>query len=121
KTLEKEEDTRNEIFKQTGLYNDLNNLADGQLERLDEEEQKRIKNLLKTNEIKVEEGNILQQLKNKNTEYDEQISKLEESRKKEGANKDEINNQIKSLENKKKMNDEIKRQRSEEHTSELQS
>src|SRR5699024_2235116 len=34
KTLEKEEDTRNEIFKQTGLYNDLNNLADGQLERL---------------------------------------------------------------------------------------
>jgi len=110
KTLEKEEDTRNEIFKQTGLYNDLNNLADGQLERLDEEEQKRIKNLLKTNEIKVEEGNILQQLKNKNTEYDEQISKLEESRKKEGANKDEINNQIKSLENKKKMNDEIKRQ-----------
>src|SRR5690625_7784355 len=56
KTLEKEEDTREEIFKQTGLYNDLNNLDDGQRERHDDEEQKRIRNLLKTDRKSVEEG-----------------------------------------------------------------
>lgn len=110
KTVKEQENARQKIYEQTGLYNDLNKLVDGQLSRLDKEQKKKVKNLLKTTDIKVEEGNILKQLQNKNSEHDKEIKQLEESKKKEGANKKEIQNQIDELKRKKQQNNDVKKQ-----------
>ncbi|GIN74034.1 hypothetical protein J14TS2_45090 [Bacillus sp. J14TS2] len=105
--LEKHEDAKLKIFEQTGLYSDLNSLVDTQINQLDNVQKKHIANLAKTSDIKVEEGNIVKQLQNKNTEYDKGIGKLEKQKKEEGANKKEIDKQISALQNKKTKNDEV--------------
>src|SRR5690606_21115925 len=73
--------------------------------KIDEETKKRINNLAAVTGIKIEEGNIVKQIQNKNSEIDKSISKLEKERDKQGANKEEINKQIKELQQKKALND----------------
>lgn len=106
--VKEQENARQKIFEKTGLYNDLNNLVDDQIKKSGEETQKKINTLGKTRDIKVEEGNILKQLDDKNGEHDKAIQKLKENGKQEGLNKKEIQNQIVELENKKGKNNDVK-------------
>lgn len=108
--VKEQENTRKKIFKKTGLYNNLNNLTDAQIEKSGQETQKKIESLAKTTDIKVEEGDILKQLNSKNGSLDDQIQKLETSKKKEGANKKQIQGQIDSLKDKKVKNNNVKEQ-----------
>lgn len=106
-TNEKHEEAKTYLNEELGLYKDLNSLAEGKLNKADAETKKKIESLAKTSEIKVEEGNIVEQIQKKNTEYDKAIEKLGQQKKEEGANKKEIEKQITALQNKKVQNDEV--------------
>src|SRR5690625_2486693 len=110
----KQKEARDLIFEELGLYKDVNSLAEQKLDSLDSEGQKKIENLAKTADIKVEEGNIIKQLDSKNKKHLEEIKLLEENKKKNGANKKEIDKQIDSLGDKIRSNDDIKQQILEE-------
>lgn len=103
---EKQREARDYLHDEVGIYDNLNSLAESKIEKLDEEKQKKIESLAKSSDIKVEEGNIIDQLQSKNSEHDKGIGKLEEQREKEGANKAEIDKQIDSLQGKKAENSE---------------
>lgn len=106
-TTDKQKEAKNYLFDELGLYKDINSVAEFKLSQLDKESPKKVNNLAKTAEIKVEEGNILKQLEDKNSEYDRGIDKLEKQREKEGANKKEIDKQISALMDKKVKNEEV--------------
>src|SRR5699024_8331961 len=93
-TNEKQKEARDIIHDELGLYKDLNSLAEAKLEKTDTETQKKVESLAKSAEIKAEEGNIIKQIQTKNSEIDKSISKLENEREKNGANKKEIDEQI---------------------------
>src|SRR5690606_25035727 len=103
--VEKQREAKDLIFEELGIYQSLNSLVEHKLSLADEETQKRVESLAKVSEIKIEEGNIVKQIQNKNSEIDKSISKLEKERDKQGANKEEINKQIKELQQKKALND----------------
>src|SRR5690606_30595953 len=104
-TVEKQREARDFLIDELNVYRDLNSLAEAKMEKIDEETKKRINNLAAVTGIKIEEGNIVKQIQNKNSEIDKSISKLEKERDKQGANKEEINKQIKELQQKKALND----------------
>src|SRR5690625_4091733 len=106
----KQKEARDLIFEELGLYKDVNSLAEQKLDSLDSEGQKKIENLAKTADIKVEEGNIIKQLDSKNKKHLEEIESLEEKKKKHGANKKEIDKEIDALGDKIRSNDDIKQQ-----------
>lgn len=106
-TVNKQREAKDLIFEELGIYQSLNSLAEHKLSLADTETQKRVESLAKASEIKIEEGNIVKQIQNKNSEIDKSISKLEKEREKQGANKEEINKQIKDLENKKELNEAV--------------
>lgn len=100
-------DAKNYIFEELGLYNDLNSLINTKLGYLSQEQEQLITNLAKTSDIKVEEGNILDQLKKKNEKRLEEREQLVENWKQEGANKQEIQGQIDALDQKILNNDNV--------------
>lgn len=100
-------EARDLIFEELGVYSDLNSLIDDKMSNLDKEKKKKLESLAATAEIKIEEGNILEQIKKKNKAHDDEIEMLEKKRKKEGANKEEIDEQISALQKKKIENDEV--------------
>lgn len=102
----KQKEARDYLHEELGIYLDINSLAENRIQKLDEEAQKKIENIARTSEIKVEEGNIIKQMQEKNNEIDKSIHKLENEKEKQGANKKEINAQIRELENKKQVNNE---------------
>lgn len=102
----KQKEVRDYLHDELGIYRDINSLAENKIQKLDEEAQKKVENLAKTSEIKVEEGNIIKQIQDKNAEIDKSIEKLEGEKEKQGANKKEINAQIQELKSKKRVNDE---------------
>src|SRR5690625_1480058 len=110
----KQKEARDLIFEELGLYKDVNSLAEHKLDNLDSEGQKKIENLAKTADIKVEEGNIIKQLDSKNKKHLEEIGSLEEKKKKNGANKKEIDKQIDAIGDKIRSNDDVKKQILEE-------
>ncbi|WP_158681491.1 hypothetical protein, partial [Microbulbifer pacificus] len=89
------------------LYNDLNSLINTKLDYLSQEQQQLITNHAKTSDIKVEEGNILDQLKKKNEKRLEEREQLMENWKQEGANKQEIMEQVRELDQKIINNDNV--------------
>lgn len=105
KTNEEHRKTKEHINDELGLYKDINSLAELKLGDLDKEQQKKIKSLAKTSEIKVEEGNIVKQIEKKNDELLKERENLEENRKKNGANKKEIDKQISGIDEKIALND----------------
>ncbi|MFD1335744.1 phage tail tape measure protein [Oceanobacillus iheyensis] len=100
-------DAKNYIFEELGLYNDLNSLINTKLDYLSQEQQQLITNHAKTSDIKIEEGNILDQLKKKNEQRLEEREQLMENWKQEGANKQEIQGQIDALDQKILNNDNV--------------
>ncbi|WP_188725691.1 phage tail tape measure protein [Lentibacillus populi] len=104
-TNEKQRQARDYLFEELGIYKDINSLAQAKLEKTSQETQKKIANLAKTSEIKVEEGNIVKQIQNKNQELLEERANLEANRKKQGANKQEIDKQIAGIDQKILLND----------------
>ncbi|MDY0396772.1 hypothetical protein RWE15_23850 [Virgibacillus halophilus] len=87
KTNQKQKEAKQYLNEELGLYSSINSLAEAKLGKLSKEKQTKVENLAKTRDIKVEEGNIVKQLENKN-------KKLLEERQKHGANKKEIDKQI---------------------------
>lgn len=106
-TVEEHENAKIKIFEETELYNDLNSLAQLKLDKLDEEGQKRIENLAKTRDIKVEEGNIVEQMRDKNSELLEERENLIKNLDKNGENSDEIREQISEIDTKIIKNDTV--------------
>lgn len=104
-TNDKQLQARDYLHDELGIYRDLNSLAQAKIDKLSNENQKKIESLAKTAEIKVEEGNIVKQLQIKNDKLLEERSALEENRKKQGANKAEIDKQIAAIDKKKLKND----------------
>src|SRR5699024_2017548 len=103
-TVEKQKEAKDAIYEEFGVYNDLNSLVQSKLELAEQDTQKKVESLAKSIDIKTEESNIVKQIKDKNSELDKSISKLEEEKGKQGANKDENNKQIQELQNKKSHN-----------------
>ncbi|SHI02540.1 hypothetical protein [Virgibacillus chiguensis] len=103
----KQQEAKLYIFEELGLYNNINSLLDTKLAKLSQEEQQDIKNLAKKAEIKVEEGNIVKQIQNKNDKLLETRNQLVKNLEKEGANKQEIRNQISELDTKIGKNDDV--------------
>lgn len=99
-TTQKQIEARNYLHDELGIYRDLNSLAQAKIEKLSQEKQQRIENLAKTTGIKVEEGNIVQQMQKKNEALLNERNNLEENRKKQGANKAEIDKQIAAIDKK---------------------
>jgi len=106
-TNEKQREARDYLHDELGIYKDLNSLANAKLDAADKETQKKIETWAKTADIKVEEGNIVKQLQDKNSEYDKSISKIEKEGKAQGLSKKEIDKQILELEGKRSINDKI--------------
>lgn len=104
-TNEQQEATKVKLFEELGLYNDLNSLIDTKLSSLDKEKEKHVANLAKTSEIKIEEGNILKQMDKKNEKLLIERANLVENWKQEGANKQEIQDQIDGIDQKILKND----------------
>ncbi|MFD2628781.1 phage tail tape measure protein [Oceanobacillus kapialis] len=102
-----QQEARNYIYDELGLYNDLNSLIDTKLGYLDQEQEKRVANLAKTSEIKIEEGNILKQMDQKNEKLLQEREKLIENWKQQGANKQEIQEQINGIDEKILKNDTV--------------
>lgn len=97
-----------------GIYQDINSLANGRLESLDQEGQKRIDNLAKSIDLKNTEQDIVAQIDKKNGKLLEERDTLEENRQKQGANKKEIDKQISSIDEKIGKNAQVKKQVLEE-------
>ncbi|MCR1834969.1 phage tail tape measure protein [Oceanobacillus caeni] len=106
-TNQKQLEAKQYLFDTLGIYKDINSLAEFKLQSLSKEQQQKIANLAKTTEIKVEEGNIVKQIENKNKKLLEERTNLEENRKKQGANKQEIDKQISSIDKKIGKNDDV--------------
>ncbi|APC48298.1 hypothetical protein BME96_09015 [Virgibacillus halodenitrificans] len=106
-TNQKQQEAKTYINEELNLYKSVNSLLEGKLGKLSKEKQKKIENLAKTTEIKVEEGNIVRQLQKKNDEHLKERKNLVENLKKQGANKDEINKQISALDRKILKNDDV--------------
>ncbi|WP_200416280.1 phage tail tape measure protein [Virgibacillus salexigens] len=107
KTNGKQQEAKNYLFEELGIYRNINSLLEGKLTQLSKEKQKKIENLAKTTEIKVEEGNIVQQLQKKNDEHLKERENLIKNLEKQGANKQEIRNQISELDKKILKNDDV--------------
>lgn len=99
KTSEMEK-ARDAIYEEYDLMGSVNSLVDSQVKNLSNGTQERVKALEKTHGIKLAEGEIFTQLQNKNAEYVKERQQLEENRQKQGANKAEIDKQIKALDEK---------------------
>ncbi len=103
----KQQEAKLYIFEELGLYNNINSLLDTKLTKLSQEEQQDIKNLAEKAEIKVEEGNIVKQIQNKNNEHLKERENLIKNGKQQGLNKQEIRNQISELDTKIGKNDDV--------------
>lgn len=99
KTSEMEK-ARDAIYEEYDLMGSVNSLVDSQVKNLSNGTQEKIKQLEKTHEINVAEGEVFTQLQKKQGEYVKERNQLEENLEKQGANKDEINKQIKALDEK---------------------
>lgn len=107
KTNNKQLEAKNLIFDQLGIYKDLNSLMEGRFASLSKEKQLDIENLALKTDIKVEEGNIVKQLQKKNDQHLKERENLIKNLEKEGANKQEIRNQISELDKKILKNDDV--------------
>ncbi|WP_182200088.1 phage tail tape measure protein [Paraliobacillus salinarum] len=106
-TNKKQQEAKIYISEELGLYNNINSLLETKLAKLSQEEQQKIINLAKTTEIKVEEGNIVGQIQKKNEQLVIERQNLEENRKKQGANKVEIDKQIAAIDMKLGRNNQV--------------
>lgn len=106
-TNAKQQEAKQYLFEELGVYKDINSLLEGKLSHLSQEEQQKINNLAKTTEIKVEEGNIVSQIEKKNEKLLEERANLEANRQKQGANKEEIDKQIAAIDSKITKNDSV--------------
>lgn len=95
-----QQDIKNHLYNELGLYTDINSLIDGKLAATDEETRKKVESLAATRDINVEEGNILEQLQSKNSELVEERSNLIENLKQQGATTEEINDQVSGIDDK---------------------
>src|SRR5699024_9191398 len=95
------------LNEELGIYKDINSLVNGKLDGLDQESQKKIDNLAKTIDLKNAEQDIVKQIEKKNNKLLEERSNLEENRKKQGANKKEIDKQIAAIDEKIIKNDDV--------------
>lgn len=109
-TNSKQIEAKEYLNDELGIYKDINSLAELKISKLDKEGQKRVENLAKAIDIKAEEGNIVKQIDKKNSKLLEERGNLEENRKKNGANKKEIDGQIASLDTKISKNASVKKQ-----------
>lgn len=100
-----QQDIKNHLYNELGLYTDINSLIEGKLAATDEETRKKIENLAATRDINVEEGKILEQLQSKNSELVEERSNLIENLKQQGATTEEIDQQVAGIDNKISKND----------------
>lgn len=106
--------TQDYLNNELELYRTINSLVESQKQNLSEGTQERIKSLEKTHDIEVAEGNIVTQLQDKQQLYIAEKEQLEENLTKQGANKDEINEQISALDKKIATGDEVLLQMLEE-------
>ncbi|WP_212925329.1 phage tail tape measure protein [Oceanobacillus sp. J11TS1] len=113
-TVGKQQEAKDYIYEEIGMYSDINSLVQGKLDLLGEEGNKHKNNLNMLEGINVEEGNILDQIKTKNEKLAEERSNLIENLKQQGATTDEINDQVSSIDNKISNNDSVLRQVLEE-------
>lgn len=104
KQVDKQEESRLKIFEETGLYNDLNTLVDEHVDQLKGKNKKELDSLSTKSDIKLEDGRIIEQIKEQNSEYDKQIKKLEDEKKQNGDVNGELQDQINKLKDKKERN-----------------
>lgn len=114
--LENEElqKTKIAIEEKTGLYADLNDIAQTKLESADKETQAYINQLAELEGIYIMNNDILGSIDAQIKGLQDEKTKLEANLKVEGANKDEINKQIKSLDIKIGKQAEVKKKALEE-------
>ncbi|GAA0491338.1 hypothetical protein GCM10008986_16800 [Salinibacillus aidingensis] len=106
-TTAEQEEQKLKIFEELGIYKNINSLLDAKLSTLSKEEEQKIINLARTRDIKVEEGNILQQLQKKNDKLLEERNNLIKNLEKQGATKYEIREQVSELDKKILKNDNV--------------
>ena len=104
---QKQQEAKTYLFEELGLYNDINTLLGDKLASLSKEKQHKIESLAKTAKIKVEEGNIVKQIQNKNAQLLKERDNLIKNGKQQGKNKDEINKQVAGLDKKILKNDQV--------------
>nr|WP_280953273.1 phage tail tape measure protein [Virgibacillus natechei] len=93
-------EAQNYITDELELYGTVNSLVESQRDSLSEGTQEKLESLEATHDIEVAEGNILEQIQNKNGKLIEEREQLVENRKEQGANKDEIDEQIEAIDRK---------------------
>lgn len=106
-TVDKQNEAKEYLIEELGVYRDINSLAEHKIKTLGTEDKLKVENLARTIDIKTEEGNIVKQIENKNKELLEERKNLEENRKKQGANKKEIDEQIQAIDLKIGKNDQV--------------
>lgn len=88
------------INKELDLYGSVNSLVESKKHLLSEATNEKIKELEKTHEIKSAEGDIINQIQEKQGKLVEEREQLELNRQKQGANKEEIDKQIAAIDTK---------------------
>ncbi|WP_121603776.1 phage tail tape measure protein [Virgibacillus sp. Bac332] len=107
KSNNKQLEAKNYLFEEIGIYKNLNSLMNGRFASLSKEKQLNIENLALKTDIKVEEGNIVKQLQDKNAEHLKERENLIKNGKQQGLNKQEIKDQVAELDNKILKNDDV--------------
>lgn len=106
-TVTKQQEAKDYINDELEMYSSINSLIDGKLDALGEEGNKHKTNLGMLEDINVEEGNILDQIQTKNEKLAEERSQLIKNLEQQGANTDEINDQVSGIDNKISNNDSV--------------
>ncbi|GGN59303.1 phage tail tape measure protein [Oceanobacillus indicireducens] len=96
------------------LYGSVNSLVESQKDKLSESTQEKIKSLEATHDIEVAEGNVVEQIQNKNSKLMEEREQLVKNREEQGANKEEIDKQIAAIDEKINTGEEVLLQMLEE-------
>jgi len=96
------------------LYGSVNSLVESQRDRLSEGTQEKLESLEATHDIEIAEGNIVDQIQEKNNKLLEEREQLVLNREEQGANKEEIDKQIAAIDEKLNAGDEVLLQMLEE-------
>lgn len=108
------QETKEHLYEEFGIYKDINSLADMKVDKLSEEGRLKVESLARSVGIWDVENDILGTLDKKSEKLSEEKKKLEENRKENGANKEEIDKQIKSIDSKLGKQAQVKKQIMEE-------
>lgn len=106
----KQKEARDYLHDELGIQKDINSLVNGKLSSMDKETKKNVENHAQKIGIKNVEKDIIKEIDKKNGKLTKERSELEKNLKKQGATKDEINNQTKKLDTKISKNAEVKKQ-----------